>query len=95
MRFARFISALVLMGFIATSLLPRVAHAELSITVDKGNFQPMPIAIADFGGSDPETAAQMSEIIRNNLKRSGIFQPIDKAAFIEKNVNFDAAPNFA
>lgn len=93
MRFAKFIFAL---GFIGFALITsRDAHAELSITVDKGNFQPMPIAIADFTGADPDVAVQMSDIIRNNLKRSGVFNPIDKAAFIEKNINFDAAPNFA
>lgn len=93
MRFAKFIFAL---GFIGFALITsRDVHAELSITVDKGNFQPMPIAIADFTGADPDVAVQMSDIIRNNLKRSGVFNPIDKAAFIEKNINFDAAPNFA
>ena len=35
MRFARFISALVLMGVATTPFLPRIAYAELSITVDK------------------------------------------------------------
>jgi len=85
----RFIAALLL-GFTVT-----VAHAELAITIDKGNFQPMPIAITDFVGADPAMNAQISAVITNNLKRSGVFQPIDKAAFIDKSVNFDAAPNFA
>ena len=85
----RLIAAL-LIGFTVTA-----ARAELAITIDKGNFQPMPIAITDFVGADAAMNAQISAVIINNLKRSGVFQPIDKAAFIDKNPNFDAVPNFA
>ena len=60
------------------------AHAELSITVDRGNFQPMPIAVTDFGGADPALGQQISGVISNDLKRSGLFLPVDKKAFIEK-----------
>ena len=94
-RFHHSVFAGLALTLVALTSLTNFAYAELSITVDKGNFQPMPIAIADFTGTDPTSAAQVSEIIRNNLKRSGIFQPIDKNAFIEKNINFDAPPNFA
>ncbi len=94
-RIIRPVFAGLALAVLALTTFNTTAYAELSITVDKGNFQPMPIAIADFTGTDPASAAQVSEIIRNNLKRSGIFQPIDKAAFIEKNINFDATPNFA
>jgi TolB protein len=87
--------ALRLMAFVTLGLVAGMAHAELAITIDKGNFQPMPIAITDFVGSDPALTQQMSQVITNNLKRSGMFAPIDKAAFIEKTVNFDAMPNFA
>ena len=85
----RFLAALVL-AFTITA-----ARAELAITIDKGNFQPMPIAITDFVGADAAMNAQISAVIINNLKRSGVFQPIDKAAFIDKTPNFDAVPNFA
>jgi TolB protein len=70
------------------------ALAEISITIDRGNFQPLPIAITDFGGADPNMGAQISAVITNNLKRSGIFAPIDKKAFIEKSLSVDAAPQF-
>lgn len=70
------------------------AQAEISITVDRGSFQPMPIAITDFGGADPNLGAQISAVITNNLKRSGVFAPIDKKAFVEKTASMDAAPQF-
>ena len=38
--------------------------------------------------------AQISGIVTADLKRSGLFAPIDKGAFIEKISNPDAAPRF-
>jgi len=52
------------------------------------------IAIVDFGG-EAELGQKITAIITNNLKRCGYFAPIDQAAFIEKAMNFDAAPQFA
>jgi TolB protein len=70
-------------------------RAEIAITFEKGTLQPIPIAITDFAGADAALNAQISAVIMNNLKRSGLFQPIDKAAFVEKVTNPDAVPNFA
>ena len=38
--------------------------------------------------------AEISKIVAADLKRSGLFAPIDKGAFIEKISNPDAAPRF-
>ncbi|WP_406854725.1 Tol-Pal system beta propeller repeat protein TolB [Alsobacter sp. KACC 23698] len=82
-------------GFAAASLAGVAgAEAEISITIDRGNFQPMPIAITDFGGADPNLGAQISGVITNNLKRSGVFSIIDKKAFVEKVSSVDSAPQF-
>ena len=42
-----------------------------------------------------KSAVGVTQVITNNLKRSGLFAPIDQAAYIEKVVNIDAAPQFA
>jgi TolB protein len=68
--------------------LPPVTH---------GNVAPMPIAIPDFlpaSPADAEPARTVTDIITNNLRRSGLFVPIDPNAFIEKIANFDAVPRF-
>ncbi len=75
----------------ASLLVPAAARAELVIDLRGGTFQPMPIAIADFGG---DGGILVSGVISNNLKRCGYFLPIDKARFPEKNPPFDAAPQF-
>jgi TolB protein len=85
----------VLVGAALAATLAAVpARAELSITLDRGNFQPLPIAITDFGGADPNLGAQISGVITNDLKRSGVFAPIDRKAFIEKASSVDATPQF-
>ena len=69
----------------------------VTVDVTQGNVQPMPIAIPDFlGGAagDNETAQGVSQIISANLKRSGLFAPIDPAAFLEKISSVDAVPHF-
>jgi TolB protein len=59
--------------------------------------QPMPIALPDFIGGAPgdsEAARGVTQVITNDLKRSGLFAPIDPAAYIERIVNTDAVPRF-
>jgi TolB protein len=81
----------------ASALALRSAAAEVQLDITKGNAQPMPIAVPDFlGGAtgDSETASGVSQIITNNLRRSGLFAPIDPAAFLEKISSVDAVPHF-
>jgi TolB protein len=59
---------------------------------------PLPIAIPNFAAGTPadaEVGAGVALVITNNLKRSGLFAPIDPAAFIEKITNIDVVPQFA
>ena len=76
---------------------PRQAAAVLRLDVTQGNVQPVPIAIPDFIGAqlqEPALGRSVSEIIASNLQRSGLFAPIDQAAYIEKISNIDAQPRF-
>src|SRR5437868_57192 len=84
-------------GLVAASALPRDVLAQTRLQVDSGNIQPIPIAIPNFvAGSqvDNEAAAGVTQVITNNLKRSGLFAPIDQAAYIEKITNIDVPPQF-
>jgi TolB protein len=78
------------------SLSTRYAGA-VRIDITEGNFQPLPIAIPNFFGgadSDNDTATGVTQIITANLKGSGLFLPIDPAAFLEKLAGVDNVPNF-
>ena len=78
-------------------LPPQPARAVLNIDVTQGNVQPLPIALPDFVGGSPadsEQARAITQIISGDLKRSGLFAPIDPAAFIEKITTIDVVPRF-
>ena len=67
------------------------------IQIPGGEFAPVPIAIPNFAAGTPgdaEVGVGVTQVITNNLKRSGLFAPIDQAAYLEKQINIDAAPNF-
>jgi TolB protein len=84
-------------GVAAFTLSARYAAALVRLDITQGNFQPLPIAITDFVGgapSDTDLGHGVSQIITANLKRSGLFAPIDPAAFIEQLAGVDAVPRF-
>jgi TolB protein len=90
--------ALALGGAAAALALPaRYAGAVTRLDITEGNFQPMPIAIPNFfGGEDGDntTATGVTQIITANLKGSGLFLPIDPAAFLQKLASVDTVPSF-
>jgi TolB protein len=82
-------------AFVAFS--SRRAAAVLRLDVTQGNIQPIPIAIPDFTGvatQDPAVGRNVSQIIAANLQRSGLFAPIDPAAYIERAPTIDTVPRF-
>ena len=86
---------LVLLAF--GMLSPCPAHAVVELNITQGTIQPLPIAIADFVGDGsvaPEIAREVSGVVANDLRLSGLFIPIDQAAFIEKGVSPDNLPRF-
>jgi TolB protein len=87
-------AALTGMGATAAAglLLPRGALAQTRLDVTQGNVKPIDIAIPQFvagSPSDGETAAGVTQVITNNLKRSGLFNPLDPAAYLERITNID------
>ncbi|MDN2565347.1 Tol-Pal system beta propeller repeat protein TolB [Aquibium sp. A9E412] len=74
-----------------TASLP--ARALVEIDVNKGVVEPLPIAVTEFLSADG-MGAQIAAVVEADLRRSGLFAPIDKAAFIEKISNPDVAPRF-
>jgi len=76
------------------------ARAVVELDITRGNLQPMPIAITPFlGGSgtpgDMKLGADIAAVVQSDLERSGLFAPIDPAAFIERIRDPNATPRFA
>jgi TolB protein len=90
----------VLAGASAGAVLAatRPAAAVLRLDVTQGNVQPIPIALPDFlpgAPAESDIARDVTNIIAANLQRSGLFAPINPAAYIEHVSNTDAVPRFA
>lgn len=67
------------------------------LQINPNEFRPIDIAIPNFVAGTPadgEVGAGVTQVITNNLKRSGLFAPIDQAAFIERINDIDRAPQF-
>ncbi len=77
------IAGLLLVLFGAALVVPAAAQGRLQGEVTGGNLKPIPIAIPEFQGDDPRFALEVSNIVAADLERSGLFQPLDRAGFID------------
>jgi len=80
----------------AITLIAALAHparAEIEVNVNRGDVQPLPIAVPSFGGG--QVGADISQVISANLQRSGLFRPLDPASFVEKGLTANVQPRFA
>ncbi|HKJ18195.1 MAG TPA: Tol-Pal system beta propeller repeat protein TolB [Xanthomonadales bacterium] len=68
------------------SIACQVAFADLKIEIIDGNPAALPIAIVPFAWEDasPEPITTVSEIVSNDLYRSGLFDPIDESDMAER-----------
>ncbi len=66
------------------------AAAQLRVDINSGISQPLPIAVPAFAtaaaapteaGSTAELGSRIADVIANDLKSSGLFRPIDRAAY--------------
>jgi TolB protein len=78
---------------------PAAAGAPGSAVIDvsRARTDPIPVAIPPLVGTDADTTRlgrDIAGVITNNLGRSGLFRPIDPAAFINAAGTGDT-PNFA
>jgi TolB protein len=78
--------------FAIAFILPIAAQAQVEVEIRRGQVRAIPIAIAEFSGSG--AALETTQIVSADLDRSGLFKPIDPAAFIERGVSIDAPPHF-
>ncbi|WP_153771933.1 Tol-Pal system beta propeller repeat protein TolB [Labrenzia sp. CE80] len=99
--FARFLSRLktaaaACLLTVAAALTAAPALALIEIDVTQGQIEPMPVALPSFGaeGGDPKLSQDMTAVIAADLKRSGLFNPLDPASFIQKNMNVNTTPRF-
>jgi len=70
---------------------------SLEVTLTQGSVKPTPIAITNLFSSNSDfekIGKNISDVISDNLERSGLFIPIDKKAFIQTNKSLSQQPRF-
>jgi TolB protein len=78
-------------------LVAAAAHAELRIDITTGTQQPIPIAVTDLVGASPEAQRMghdIAQVISADLERSGLFRPIEQAAFVQQADAIGVQPRF-
>ena len=81
---------------ILITILPLKSFALIEVDITRGNLNPLPIAVSPLSmdkSSKKEfkdilnqdyLGSKISEIVENNLKQSGLFNPLNKDAFLQK-----------
>ena len=87
------IKVIILLMFV---IFPLKLHALIEVDITRGNLNPLPIAVSALY-SDKDTSEalkkeikidqignEISSVIENNLKATGLYNPLDKKAFLQK-----------
>ena len=59
-----------------------------------GSAAPIPIAIPEFLSDDPKLGSDLADVVAADLSNSGLFNALDRAAFLEQVRDVNALPNF-
>ena len=76
------------------------ALALIEIDITEGNREPLPIAISDFFYDEIDSSklsgisVNLSNVVKADLERCGLFEPINKDAFIQNNSAMHLRPRF-
>jgi TolB protein len=79
-------------------LLALPAAAQLKIDIARANVEPLPIAVTDLFGEvaqNARTGKDIAQVVSSDLARSGLFRPIEPAAFIQGPDQLQGRPRFA
>ena len=86
--------------------VPFKAIALIEVDITRGNLNPLPIAVSPLSIDEnsrknfekilkqKNIASEISSIVENNLKTSGLFNPLNKDAFLQKPEIANLKPRF-
>ncbi|WP_394705143.1 Tol-Pal system beta propeller repeat protein TolB [uncultured Cohaesibacter sp.] len=84
---------LVALAILSSMAMVRPSYALIEIDITRGNIQPMPIAITDFSGVGQ--GVEISKVIEADLQRSGLFAPLNRNTFLQKDLSSSSVPSFS
>jgi len=77
-------------------LIPSKTFALIEVDITRGNLNPLPIAVSPLSLdansktefkkilNKDDIGSEISKVVENNLRASGLFNPLDKDAFLQK-----------
>ena len=77
-------------------IFPFKALALIEVDITRGNLSPLPVAVSSLSSNKDDQkklekeldikdlGLEISKIVENNLKKSGLFNPLNKDAFLQK-----------
>ena len=86
--------------------VPFKAIALIEVDITRGNLSPLPVAVSPLSIDEnsrknfekilkqKNIASEISSIVENNLKTSGLFNPLNKDAFLQKPEIANLKPRF-
>jgi TolB protein len=87
-------------------LLPNKVFALIEVDITRGNLNPLPLAVSPMSIDDnskknfkkilnkADIGSEISIVVENNLKQSGLFNPLNKDAFLQKPDIANLKPRF-
>ena len=87
-------------------LLPNKSFALIEVDITRGNLSPLPIAVSPLSIDEiskenfkkilkkDNIGSEISIVVENNLKQSGLFNPLNKDAFLQKPDIANLKPRF-
>jgi len=92
--------------FILLIFLPLNAFALIEVDITRGNLNPLPIAVTPLSMDEnskknfkeilkkDDIGSEISIVVQNNLKKTGLFNPLNKDAFLQKSDIAHLKPRF-
>src|SRR5688572_17479765 len=72
-------------AFLAVAFLSAAqARAQLTVEITEGVSDPIPIAIVPFGPANVAPTFDVAQVVANDLKRSGLFEPMPRKDMVDK-----------
>jgi len=77
-------------------LMPLKSHSLIEVDITRGNLSPLPVAVSPLSTDSKsrdifekilkkkDIGFEISKIVENNLRQSGLFNPLNKDAFLQK-----------
>ena len=87
-------------------LFPIKSYALIEVDITRGNLNPLPVAVSPLSIDKKSNegfkknikienlGSEISKVVENNLRQSGLFNPLDKNAFLQKPDIANLKPRF-